>query len=73
MRRVDKERRNIRRVHTRRGNMKRVSIWRKTNEKLMKKNEEDQNGNSNREIFLLTRNTKIEIDRGRTEFVFKKS
>ena len=53
MRRVDKERGNIRRVHTRRGNMKRVSIWRKTNEKLMKKNEEDQNGNSNREIFFV--------------------
>ena len=39
----------------------------------MKKNEEDQNGNSNREIFLLTRNTKIEIDQEKTEFVFKKS
>ena len=73
MRRMDKERGNIQRVHTRRGNMKRVSIWRKTNEKLMKKNEEDQNGNSNREIFLLTRNTKIEIDQEKTEFVFKKS
>ena len=57
MRRVDRERVNIRRAHTRRGNMKRVKIWRKRNEKHKVKNEEEKRErNVDRKIFLLTRN-----------------
>ena len=71
---VDKERGNIRRVHTRRGNMKKSQHMEKNKrETLWKKNEEDQNGNSNRDIFLLTGNTKIEIDQEKTGICFQKS
>ena len=48
------------------GTYKGVETWkestdRKRNEKHKYKNEDDQNGNLNREIFLLARNTKNEI------------
>ena len=59
MRRVDKERGNIRRVHTKEWKHdKRVSFSRKRNEKQKYKNVDDQNAILNREIFLLARNTR---------------
>ena len=61
MRRVDKERGNIRRVHTKEWKHEKSQQMRKRNEKHKCKNEDDQNGNLNREIFLLAKNTKNEI------------
>ena len=47
------------RVHTRRGNMIRVRISRKRNEKHRDKKEKENNGNLNREIFGLQGISKI--------------
>ena len=67
---MDKERGNIRRVHTKEWKHEKSTDG-KRNEKHKKRNEHDQNGNLNREIFLVARNTKNEIKcPEKKEFVF---